>query len=58
MLKKLDILIIATEYDEYAKANKKINNFCKKDLIIIDPNRILINSKFNSKIKYIAVGAL
>lgn len=58
MLKKLDILIIATEYDEYAKANKKINNFCKKDLIIIDPNRILINSKFNSKIKYIAVGSL
>jgi UDPglucose 6-dehydrogenase len=58
MLKKLDILIIATKYSEYEKATKKINNFCKKDLTIIDPNRILIDNIFNKNIKYIAVGSL
>jgi UDPglucose 6-dehydrogenase len=58
MLKKLDVLIIATKYSEYERARKKINNLCKKDLTIIDPNRILIDNKFNKNVKYISVGSL
>ena len=42
----------------FKTTTKEINNFCKKDLTIIDPNRILIDNKFNNNIKYISVGSL
>jgi UDPglucose 6-dehydrogenase len=57
MIKKIDILIIGTQYTEYKTAAKKINNFYKKNLIIIDPNRFLEDCFSNINFKYIAVGS-
>jgi UDPglucose 6-dehydrogenase len=56
MIKISDILIIGTEYDEYKKESKKMINFCKKSLVVIDPNGFLNDSFANTNIQYITVG--
>jgi len=57
MIRISDILIIGTEYDEYKMKSKKITNFCKKNLVVIDPNGFLNDSFANADIKYITVGS-
>lgn len=57
MIKIIDILIIGTEYDDYREASKKINNLCKKSLVVIDPNSFLSDRLANTSIKYITVGS-
>jgi UDPglucose 6-dehydrogenase len=57
MIRISDILIIGTEHDKYKKESKKITNFCKKSLVVIDPNGFLNDSFLNTDIKYITVGS-
>jgi UDPglucose 6-dehydrogenase len=56
-LKGADALVISTEHSEYKKISASRVSKISPGLVVIDPNRFLLNFVNNSDLNYIAVGS-